>query len=83
MAVRQGRQALLRLQLHRHPARTAAISDRNVEPGAHVLGMEFVKERVGERRETYGTARLSGGFDFAGGTILDVERDLAAAMARD
>jgi arylsulfatase len=104
-------------------------------PGKHVLGMEFVKEKVGERHETHGTARLyvddtivaegplrtqpghfaicgeglsigrdSGDavskeytpqFPFTGGTIVkvevnvggdayvDLERDFAAAMARD
>jgi hypothetical protein len=29
-----------------------------LEPGAYVLGVEFVKEKLGERRESLGTAKL-------------------------
>jgi hypothetical protein len=106
-----------------------------LETGAHVLGVEFVKTGIGERRETLGTARLYVGedvvaeesiraqtghfslcgeglsigrdtgdavseqytpfFPFEGGTIanvevsigddayVDLERQLAAALARD
>jgi hypothetical protein len=102
---------------------------------AHVLGVEFVKESLGDRHETHGTAKLhvddevvgeaplktqpghfalcgeglsigrdsgdpvskeyGAGFPFAGGRIrevevnigddvyLDVEREFAAAIARD
>ena len=110
-------------------------SDGEIAPGRHVLGVEFVKERLGDRHETHGTAKLyvddqvvaegalktqpghfalcgeglsigrdsgdpvskeyGAGFPFAGGRIrevevnigddvyLDVERDFAAALARD
>ncbi len=34
-----------------------------LEPGAHVLGVEFVKEGVGDHRETLGTAKLYVGED--------------------
>lgn len=34
------------------------ISDREVPPGNRVLGVEFVKERLGDHHEAYGTARL-------------------------
>jgi hypothetical protein len=111
------------------------VSDREIEPGDHVLGVEFTKESIGDRHETHGTAKLyiddevvaeaplktqpghfalcgeglsigrdsgdpvskeyTAQFPLTGGTIrevevnigddvyLDVERDFAAAMARD
>jgi arylsulfatase len=111
------------------------VSDGEISAGSRVLGMEFVKEGMGERHETLGTATFyiddqvvasgplrtqpghfalcgeglsighdsgdpvsaeyAAGFPFAGGRIvevevsigddvyLDVERDFAAAMARD
>jgi hypothetical protein len=117
------------------PPEQQLVSDREIGPGNHVLGVEFVKESVGERHETHGTAKLyvddevvaeaalrtqpghfalcgeglsigrdSGdpvskeypaGFPFTGGKInevevnigddvyLDVEREFAAALARD
>jgi hypothetical protein len=117
------------------PPEQQIVSDVELEPGRHVLGMEFVKERLGDRHETHGTAKLyvddavvaegelktqpghfalcgegltvgrdSGDpvskeyvaqFPFSGGRIvevevnigddvyLDVERDFAAALARD
>jgi arylsulfatase len=117
------------------PPEQQLVSSRELEPGAHVLGMEFVKESVGARHETHGTAKLyiddqvvaeaqvrtqpghfalcgeglsigrdtgdavskeyTPHFPFTGGRILevevnvgddvylDVERDFAAAMARD
>jgi len=104
-------------------------------PGAHIIGIEFAKERVGDHHEAHGTLRLhvddrvvaedqirtlasryalcgeglcigydggdavssdykpkfelTGGkivkvvFDVADDTYVDVERNLAAAMARD
>jgi hypothetical protein len=75
--------------------------------GNRVLGVEFVKERLGERHETHGTAKLyvddqvvaagplrtqPGHFALAGeglsvgrdtGDAVDIEREFAAAMARD
>ena len=109
--------------------------DVPLEPGRHVLGVEFVKESLGDRHETHGTAKLyvddqvvaeaslktqpghfalcgegltigrdssdpvsnqyPAAFPFTGGTIrevevnigddvyLDVEREFAAALARD
>ena len=117
------------------PPEQQLVSEVELEPGSHVLGVEFVKERLGERHETHGTAKLyvddevvaegelrtqpghfalcgeglsvghdsgdpvskeySAGFPFTGGRIvevevnvgddvyLDVERDFAAALARD
>src|SRR4029077_10641609 len=40
------------------PPEQQIVSEREIEPGQHVLGMEFVKESVGDRHETLGTARL-------------------------
>ena len=56
-AVRQGRQAHLRLQLPRHPAGDA---DHRRRPGSgrHVVGVEFTKERMGEHHESYGPLKL-------------------------
>jgi arylsulfatase len=117
------------------PPEQQLVSDRELEPGSHVLGVEFVKESIGDRHETHGTAKLyvddrvvaegawktqpghfalcgeglsigrdsgdpvsreyTAQFPFEGGRILevevnigddvylDVERDFAAAMARD
>jgi hypothetical protein len=117
------------------PPEQCVVSSEPITPGTHVLGMEFTKERMSERHETPGKAKLyiddqavaeaplktqpghfalcgeglsigrdSGdpvskeypaGFHFQGGRILkvevhvgddvylDVERDFAAAMARD
>ncbi|HEY6761309.1 MAG TPA: hypothetical protein VI318_17555 [Baekduia sp.] len=117
------------------PPEQQLVSDRAVGPGRHVLGVEFVKEKLGDRHETLGTAKLyiddqvvgesawktqpghfalcgeglsigrdssdpvsreyAGGYDFRGGEILevevnvandvylDLERQFAAAMARD
>jgi hypothetical protein len=117
------------------PPEQQLVSDRELEPGYHVLGVEFVTEALGDRHETQGTAKLyidddvvaeaslktqpghfalcgegltigrdsgdpvskeySAGFPFTGGKInevevnigddvyLDVEREFAAAMARD
>jgi arylsulfatase len=116
------------------PPEQQLVSD-GLTPGMHVLGMEFVKEKMGEHHETHGTARLyvddavvaegplrtqaghfalcgeglsigrdSGDavskeytpqFPFTGGRVIkvevnvgddayvDVERQMAAAMARD
>ncbi len=47
LAVRQGRQAPLRLQLPRHPARAADRRRRADAPGTHIVGVEFTKERDG------------------------------------
>jgi arylsulfatase A-like enzyme len=117
------------------PPEQQLVSDLDLAPGRHVLGVEFSKEKLGERHETHGTAKLyvddqvvaegplktqpghfalcgeglsighdSGdpvskeypaGFAFQGGKILqvevnigddvylDVEREFAAALARD
>jgi arylsulfatase A-like enzyme len=117
------------------PPEQQLVSDVDLSPGRHVLGVEFSKEKLGERHETHGTAKLyvddqvvaegalktqpghfalcgeglsigrdSGdpvskeypaGFPFQGGKILevevnigddvylDVEREFAAALARD
>ena len=117
------------------PPEQQLVSDREIGPGKHVLGVEFVKESLGERHETHGTAKLyvddevvaeaplrtqpghfalcgegltigrdsgdpvskeyGAGFPFTGGKIsevevnigddvyLDVEREFAAALARD
>jgi hypothetical protein len=117
------------------PPEQQLVSDREIDPGDHILGVEFTKQSVGDRHETHGTAKLyiddqvvaeaplktqpghfalcgeglsigrdssdpvsheyTGGFDFTGGKIhevevnigddvyLDIERDFAAAMARD
>jgi hypothetical protein len=117
------------------PPEQQLVSDREIGPGNHVLGVEFVKESLGERHETHGTAKLyvddevvaeaalrtqpghfalcgegltigrdsgdpvskedGAGFPFTGGKIkevevnigddvyLDVEREFAAALARD
>jgi len=117
------------------PPEQQLVSDREIEPGKHVLGVEFVKEDLGDRHEALGTAKLyiddqvvgaaalktqpghfalcgeglsigrdsgdpvskeyTAQFPFAGGTIreievnigddvyLDVEREFAAALARD
>ncbi|WP_250030235.1 arylsulfatase [Paractinoplanes maris] len=40
------------------PPEQQLISARELEPGRQVLGMEFVKEKVGERHETHGGAKL-------------------------
>ena len=40
------------------PPEQQLVSDREIGPGKHVLGVEFVKESLGERHETHGTARL-------------------------
>ena len=58
LAVRQGRQAHLRLQLPRHPARAAARSPTRRRSGPHVVGIEFTKERMGEHHEAYGPLKL-------------------------
>ena len=47
----------LRLQLPRPPAR-ADLRVRRLEPGRHVLGMEFTRESAGEHGESHGTTRL-------------------------
>jgi hypothetical protein len=117
------------------PPEQPLVSDREIGPGNHVLGVEFVNESLGERHETHGTAKLyvddevvaeaalrtqpghfalcgegltigrdsgdpvskeyGAGFPFTGGKInevevnigddvyLDVEREFAAALARD
>jgi len=117
------------------PPEQQLVADVDLSPGRHVLGVEFSKEKLGERHETHGTAKLyvddqvvaegalktqpghfalcgeglsighdSGdpvskeypaGFAFQGGRILevevnigddvylDVEREFAAALARD
>jgi hypothetical protein len=117
------------------PPEQQLVSDREIEPGNHVLGVQFSKQSLGERQETHGTATLylddevvaeaalrtqpdhfalcgeglpigrdsgdpvskeyGAGFPFTGGKInevevnigddvyLDVEREFAAALARD
>ena len=40
------------------PPEQQLVSDREIGPGKHVLGVEFVKESLGERHETHGTAKL-------------------------
>jgi arylsulfatase A-like enzyme len=117
------------------PPEQQLVSHVDLQPGRHVVGVEFSKENLGERHETHGTAKLyvddqvvaeaalktqpghfalcgeglsighdSGdpvskeypaGFPFHGGRIvevevnigddvyLDVEREFAAALARD
>jgi hypothetical protein len=117
------------------PPEQQLVADRELEVGNRVLGVEFTKERLGERHETHGTARLyvddqvvaegplrtqpghfalageglsvgrdtgdsvskeyTPQFPFTGGRIikvevsigddvyLDIEREFAAAMARD
>ena len=40
------------------PPEQQIVSTRELEPGDHVLGVEFVKESLGDRHETHGTARL-------------------------
>ena len=40
------------------PPEQQLVSEVELEPGSHVLGVEFVKERLGERHETHGTAKL-------------------------
>ena len=67
-----------------------------LEPGTYVLGVEFIKESQGERRESHGTAELLIGEDvvaegalrtkaghFADDAYIDLEQHLAAALARD
>ena len=44
-------------QLHRDTSR-AELRERGVVAGKRVLGMEFVRESVGERHESHGTTRL-------------------------
>jgi arylsulfatase len=119
------------------PPEQVLVADRPLAPGAHTLGVEFVRERAGDHGESHGTARLyvdddvvaegplrtqTGKFTlcgdglcvgrdsadsvskeytpetegrFTGGTIafvevvvdeeqyLDLEREMAAALARD
>jgi hypothetical protein len=40
------------------PPEQQLIADRELQVGNRVLGVEFVKERLGERHETHGTAKL-------------------------
>jgi catechol 2,3-dioxygenase-like lactoylglutathione lyase family enzyme len=40
------------------PPEQQLVSDREIDPGEHVLGVEFVKQSVGDRHETHGTAKL-------------------------
>src|SRR5262249_18823829 len=40
------------------PPEQQIVADRELAPGRHVVGVEFVKESVGDRHETHGTARL-------------------------
>ncbi|PJJ65032.1 arylsulfatase [Compostimonas suwonensis] len=117
------------------PPETQIVSEVELTPGSHIVGLEFSKESVGQYGVSVGTAKLyiddevvaegplttmsghfslcgeglgvgrdggdpvskeySHGFDFRGGTIvkaqvhvgddafIDMERMLAAAMARD
>ena len=73
------------------PPEQHLVSEVELEPGAHVLGVEFVKEHLGDRHETHGTAKLyvddevvaEVEVDIGDDVHLDVERDFAAALARD
>ena len=59
LPVRQGRQALVRLQLHRHPARAAVrLATSTSRRPPRRSAMEFTKESLGDRHETHGTAKL-------------------------
>src|ERR1700754_178860 len=40
------------------PPEQQLVSEVQLEPGSHVLGVEFTKEKLGERHETHGTAKL-------------------------
>ena len=40
------------------PPEQQLVADRELEVGNRVLGVEFTKERLGERHETHGTAKL-------------------------
>ena len=54
LAVREGRQGHLRLQLPGDPARGPHLRARCRRTGRHIIGVEFVKERMGEHREGIG-----------------------------
>ena len=56
--VHQGQEALVRLQLPRHPAGAAVRLIRELTPGKYTLGMEFIKESTGEYGESHGTTKL-------------------------
>ena len=94
-AVRQGPEALVRLQLPRHPAR-AALRLGGARAGQHVLGMEFVKEgsastarRTGRRsctsttrRSPRGRCARSGQFTLCGDGLC-VGRDSGDAVSSE
>lgn len=59
-----------------------------LQPGNYVLGMEFVKENVGQYHEALGTAKLYVNDQVVAQgrcarSDLDLEREAAAMMARE
>ena len=58
LAVHQGQEALLRLQLPRHPAGAAVHLGPELKPGKYTLGMEFTREKAGQYHESIGTTKL-------------------------
>ena len=58
LAVHQGREALLRLQLPRHPAGAAAQSRTRSTPGKHIARHGVRQGALGEHGESHGTAKL-------------------------
>src|SRR6185312_5615725 len=51
--------------------------------GPHVVGVEFTEKRAGEYHEAIGGGIRNVVFDIADDAYIDVERQMAAAMARD